>query len=106
MRLKIFRALVLGLLVPALVMPAGELRARAQQQEPPKGKQEPKPPEKPGEFAISVDVPLVNVDVVATDAAGNFLPGLKRGNFRTLEAGGQRTVTNFAPTEAPITCVL
>jgi hypothetical protein len=81
MRLTMFRALVLGLLVTALVLPAGELRALAQQQEPPKGKQEPKqepkPPEKPAEFAISVDVPLVNVDVVATDASGIFIPGLK-----------------------------
>jgi VWFA-related protein len=110
MRLTMFRALVLGLLVTALVLPAGELRALAQQQAPPKGKQEPKqepkPPEKPAEFAISVDVPLVNVDVVATDASGNFIPGLKRENFRILEDGVPQTITNFAPTEAPITVVL
>ena len=106
MRSRIVRILVLGLLVTTLVMPAGELRALAQQKEPPTGKQEPKKPEKPGEFAISVDVPLVNVDVVATDSAGNFIPGLKKENFRVLEDGVPQTITNFSPTEAPITVVL
>ncbi len=101
-----FRTLVQMLLVIALALPMGEVAALAQSQEPPKSKQEPKPPDKPGEFAISVDVPLVNVDVVATDAGGNFIPGLKRQNFRILEDGVPQAITNFAPTEAPITVVM
>ena len=106
MKARIFQTAIRALLVIALALPAGELPALAQQPEPPKSKQEPKPPEKPGEFAISVDVPLVNVDVVATDAAGNFIPGLKKQNFRILEDGVPQAITNFAPTEAPITVVM
>ena len=106
MKARIFQTAIRALLVIALALPAGELPALAQQPEPPKSKQEPKPPEKPGEFAISVDVQLVNVDVVATDAAGNFIPGLKKQNFRILEDGVPQAITNFAPTEAPITVVM
>ena len=99
MRLTFFRAFVLGLLVASLAVPAGELRAYAQQQQ--EKKQEPQ-----GEYSIAIEVPLVNVDVVVTDNNGNFIPGLKKENFRVLEDGAPQTITNFAPTEAPITIVL
>lgn len=105
MKLTFFRALILGILLVTLAVPAGELRAMAQapqgQQPPPK-----KPPEPQDEYAISVDVPLVNVDVVVTDNRGNFISGLKKQNFRVLEDGVPQTVTNFAPTDAPIQVVL
>ena len=60
---------------------------------------------RPG-FSISVTVPVVNVDVVVTDNNGNYLTGLKKENFRITEDGTMQTITNFAPTDAPITIVL
>ncbi len=108
MRLTLFRALLLGVLLGTLVVPAGDLRALAQAQQPPPPQpdKQQKKPEQAGEYAISVEVPLVTVDVVATDHSGNFITGLKKENFRILEDGVAQTITNFAPTEAPITMVL
>ena len=49
----------------------------------------------------------MNVDAVVTDGDGNFLPGLKKENFRILEDGKPQIITNFTPSgEAPITIVL
>ncbi len=81
-------------------LPGAELRAWAQQQQPKK------PTEPQGEFQITVEVPLVQVDVVVTTQHGDFIPGLKKENFRILEDGIPQTITNFAPTEAPITVVV
>jgi VWFA-related protein len=54
-----------------------------------------------------VSAQLVNVDAVVTDGDGNFLPGLKKENFRILEDGKPQIITNFTPSgEAPITIVL
>src|SRR5437879_2390819 len=110
MRLTLFRALLLGVLMATLILPAGELQALAQAQQPPPPPQQPdkqeKKPEQPGEFAISIEVPLVTVDVVATDNSGNFITGLKKENFRILEDGVPQTITNFSPTDAPITMVV
>ena len=105
MRATFFRALVMALLVATLAVPAGEMRVLAQEKQKPKP-QEQKPQEPEPGAAISVEVPLVNVDVVVTDNNGNFIPGLKKQNFRVLEDGVPQQVTNFAPTEAPITVVL
>lgn len=107
MRLTLFRAVLSGLLIPALLFPLGELQAVAQaQQPPPPAKDQQKPEQQPPEFAISVEVPLVTVDVVPTTNSGDFIPGLKKENFRILEDGVPQTITNFSPTEAPITIVL
>ena len=57
-------------------------------------------------FSISVTVPVVSVDVVVTDNNGNYLKDLKKENFRISEDGTVQTITNFAPSEAPITIVL
>ncbi|HEV3206258.1 MAG TPA: VWA domain-containing protein [Terriglobales bacterium] len=81
----------------------------------PKKKDEPPPPpppEKPKkvegmpDYSIRVDVPLVNVDVLVTTKDGQFIPGLKKDNFRIMEDGVQQSVTNFNISEAPITAVL
>jgi VWFA-related protein len=81
----------------------------------PKKKDEPPPPpppEKPKklegmpDYSIRVDVPLVNVDVLVTTRDGQFIPGLKKDNFRVLEDGVQQSVANFNISEAPITAVL
>jgi VWFA-related protein len=80
----------------------------------PKKKEEPPPPppEKPKkvegmpDYSISVAVPLVNVDVSVVTKNGQFVPGLKKDNFKILEDGVPQTISNFNQQEAPITAVL
>jgi VWFA-related protein len=80
----------------------------------PKKKEEPPPPppEKPRkvegmpDYSIRVDVPLVNLDVAVMTKNGQFIPGLKKDNFRIYEDGVQQTVANFSQQEAPITAVM
>jgi len=55
---------------------------------------------------IAVDVPIVTLDVVATTAHGDILTGLKKENFRVTDEGVPQTITNFGPTDAPITMVV
>jgi VWFA-related protein len=50
---------------------------------------------------IRVGVELVNVDATVSDARGNFVPGLKRENFRILDDGIEQKITNFAAVEEP-----
>ena len=66
------------------------------------------PTQKPqeGGLSIAVEVPVVTMDVVATTSHGDILTGLKRENFRLFEDGVPQTVTNFGPTDAPITMVI
>src|SRR5580692_9291763 len=101
MHTLLFRRLILAVLVFMLLVPPGELSAWAQD----KNKQAPEAQTAPG-FSISVTVPVVSVDVVVTDNNGNYLTGLKKENFRVSEDGAVQTITNFAPTESPITIVL
>jgi VWFA-related protein len=81
----------------------------------PKKKEEPPPPPPPAkpkkvegmpDYSIKVDVPIVNVDVLVTTKDGQFIPGLKKDNFRVMEDGVQQNLTNFSVSEAPITAVL
>lgn len=55
---------------------------------------------------IAVEVPVVTLDVVATTQHGDLLTGLKKENFRVVDDGVPQTITNFGPTDAPITMVL
>jgi len=80
----------------------------------PKKKEQPPPPppEKPKkiegmpDYSIQVNVPLVNVDALVTTKDGQFVPGLKKDNFKIYEDGVAQTVSNFSQSEAPITAVL
>jgi VWFA-related protein len=80
----------------------------------PKKKEEPPapPPERPKkiegmpDYSLKVDVPLVNVPVLVTTTEGQFIPGLKKDNFRIYEDGVQQNVSNFEISQAPITAVL
>jgi VWFA-related protein len=101
----LFRKLVLSVLSLTLLLPSGELAAWAQDKNKDKEKQAPQAQTAPG-FSISVTVPVVNVDVVVTDNNGNYLKDLKKENFRITEDGAVQTISNFAPSEAPITIVL
>jgi len=81
----------------------------------PKKKVEDSPPPPPAppkkvednpDYSLKVNVPLVNVDVLVTSKDGQFIPGLKKDNFRILEDGVPQQVTNFNVSQAPITAVL
>src|SRR3984957_15824342 len=60
----------------------------------PKKREEPPPPPPPAkpkkvegmpDYSIKADVALVNVDVLVTTKDGQFIPGLKKVNFREME---------------------
>jgi VWFA-related protein len=65
-----------------------------------------KKPEDMPDYSLKVNVPLVNVDVLVTTKDGQFIPGLKQGNFRVLEDGVPQDVKHFGVSQAPITAVL
>lgn len=117
------RVILLAGLIVGLGVPPGAWTALAQQEGPqqaaPPQQPEPvKPPTgtpkgqaqtqqaPPPQVAISVQSNLVNIDAVVTDQDGNLVTGLKRENFRVLDNGQPQQVTNFAPTDAPITIVI
>jgi hypothetical protein len=70
----------------------------------------PPPPPKKAEdmpdYSLKVNVPLVNVDVLVTTKAGQFVPGLKAGNFRVAEDGVPQQIKNFGVSQAPVTALL
>jgi VWFA-related protein len=82
----------------------------------PKKGEEPPPPPPPAarpkkvegmpDYSIRVDVPLVTVPVLVTTKNGQFIPNLKKENFRVYEDGAQQTINDFKVEEAPITAVL
>jgi VWFA-related protein len=93
--------------------PAGP-QGSSQQQQHPQQDQKPQPQAPPapaqapqqGGATISVEVPVVTLDVIATTQNGDILTGLKRENFKISDNGVPQTISNFGPTEAPITCVM
>lgn len=96
------KTLVLILVVTGLAVPPGSLPTRAQEPAGPQKQAEQKKPE----YSISVESQVVNVDAVVTNQDGDILGGLKKQNFRIYEDGVPQTITNFAPTDAPITIVM
>jgi VWFA-related protein len=99
---------VLGVSPASAQAPTGPQSGGQQQPPPPPGQnptqQQPKPQE--GGLSIAVEVPVVTMDVVATTQHGDIIGGLKRENFRLFEDGVPQTITNFGPTDAPITMVV
>ena len=65
-----------------------------------------KNPEEIGNYSLRVDVPLVNVDVSVVTKNGQFIPGLKKDNFRVYEDGVLQKVNDFSQSEKPITAVM
>jgi hypothetical protein len=53
-------------------------------------------------FSESLDVSVVNVDVVVTDRNGNRVQGLKRGDFQLLQDGREVEIVNFDEIGAPV----
>ncbi|MGH9326639.1 MAG: VWA domain-containing protein [Terriglobia bacterium] len=87
----------------------GETVIVPKQQAPPPVEQ-PKQPEKinPNKiYTLSTSTNLVNVDVLVEDSEGDPIRNLQKGNFKLEEDGVQQTITNFGPTQAPVTvCML
>lgn len=73
---------------------------------PPPAPEKPKKIEGMPDYSIKVDVPLVNLDVLVTTKDGQFVPGLKKENFRIFEDGNPQAITNFNQATAPITAVM
>jgi VWFA-related protein len=69
----------------------------------------PQPPKKiegMPDYSLKVDTTLVQVPVLVTTKDGQFIPGLKEGNFRIQEDGVPQRITKFEVSQAPITAVL
>ncbi len=77
---------------------------------PKKQKAKPHPPGElpPGEtpYSIAVSVDLVTIDAQVEDNNGNFIPGLKKANFRVIEDGVPQTLQTMEAGESPMTVVL
>ena len=88
--------------------PQGGAPPPAQQQQQNPASQKPPTIAQPPQagVTIAVEVPVVTLEVVATTQHGDIIPGLKKDNFRVLDNGVPQAITNFSPTEAPITMVL
>jgi VWFA-related protein len=78
-------------------------RPRAPQPPPPP---KPRPLDPDNAPVFRTDVELVNVSVVVQDKNGNFLPGLKKENFRLSEDGVPQTLQRVEAAEAPMTVVM
>jgi VWFA-related protein len=82
-------------------------RKKIEEAPPPPPPVTPKKVEDLPDYSLKVNVPLVNVDVlVTTKDGGQFVPGLKRDNFRVMEDGVPQQIKNFTVSQAPITAVL
>ena len=66
----------------------------------------PGPPQKDKVTTLSIDVDLVDVDVVVTDQSGNPISGLTKANFKVFDDNIEQNVTNFSPSDAPLTVAL
>src|ERR1700741_1811654 len=73
---------------------------------PPPAPEKPKKIEGMPDYSIKVAVPLVNLDVLITTKDGQFVPNLKKENFRIYEDGAPQAIANFNQSAAPITAVL
>src|SRR5260221_615651 len=109
----------LALFAGALMLAVGAMNARGQAPEARQGgqqqrharqvQQRPAPaPQKPQDAgaSITVEVPVVTMDVIAATNHGDLLTGLKKENFRIIDDGVAQTISNFGSTEAPITIVM
>ena len=76
----------------------------------PKKKEEPPPPpptkpkkiEGMPDYSLKVDVPLVDLDVSVLTKNGQFVPGLKKENFRVYEDGVPQPISNLYQLLVPV----
>lgn len=114
------RKIAAGALTASLFLGLGALPAVAQAPPSPQPGQSPQqtppppssttpgqqPQSQSGGVSISVEVPLVTIEVGATTGGGDIITGLKRENFRIYEDGVPQQISNFGPSDSPITMVL
>ena len=62
-------------------------------------------PTKP-QTTLAIDVDLVTVDVVVTNKNNDPIQGLEREHFKVFDNDVEQTITNFSPTDAPLTVVV
>ncbi|MGH9568497.1 MAG: VWA domain-containing protein, partial [Candidatus Angelobacter sp.] len=92
--------------------PAGDIGPIAipkKSPEEPRKEEAPKPPKQVQgmpNYSLRINVPLVTLDVGVLTKDGQFIPGLKEGNFRVLEDGVPQKISGFNQTQAPITAVM
>lgn len=108
---KLFVIIISSVVAISIVVSSAETRVFAQSPaaQQPSGKPQnlpQNPQDQKPEATISIEVPVVTVDVVATTNHGDIIPGLRKENFRILEDGVPQTITNFAAADAPITMVV
>lgn len=102
MRLTINKLVLFGLVVPFLYCPP-VLASESSRQQGNEGQASASPGT---QYSLSVEAPLVVVDVLVTDENGTVLRGLRKENFRILDEGKPQLIRDFAPTTAPITVVI
>ena len=88
--------------------PKKDIGAKVPLPEVPTPMDKPGPPtkDKPAGMSISIDVDLVDVDVVVMDNSGNPISGLNKQHFKVFDDNVEQTITNFSPTDAPLTIVV
>src|SRR5271169_5345831 len=86
--------------------PAGQQGGAPPQQAAPKSPTTPQQQAPQAGVSITIEVPVVTLDVIATTQRGDLLTGLKKENFRVVDEGAPQTITNFGATDAPITIVM
>ena len=60
----------------------------------------------PGAGSISLDVNLVNLDVVVIDKSGNPIGGMEKKHFKIFDDNVEQTITNFTTVVSPLTVVV
>jgi len=102
--------ILLGASVVLAQAPEGPQGGQQQQGPAPAPQQQSQTPpqQKPQDsgVSISVEVPVVTLDVIAATQRGDLLTGLKKENFRVIDNGTLQTITSFGTTDAPITMVV
>src|SRR6185503_15417227 len=56
--------------------------------------------------SLSIDIDVVSFDVVVTDQSGNPIGGMEKQHFKVFDDNVEQTITNFSPTDAPLTVVI
>ena len=55
---------------------------------------------------LSVDVDVVSFDLVVVDKNQSLIKGLEKRDFKVFDDNVEQTITGFASTETPLTCVI
>ena len=103
----LLRWVLLAVVTATLIIPANAFAQIPSQQKPPaRPEQQQQQASRQPQYSITVQSQLVQVNTVVTDQDGNIITGLKQQNFRILDNKQPVPVTNFQPSNAPITIVL